>query len=355
MAGRVTIQDIADALGLSRNTVSKAINNTGVIADATRDNILKKAAEMGYKQFSYFSPASMPAVRKNEVGTKNEISLFTTGRLDSSHFASTMLDKLQQQFSEAGYGLAIYRLLLDDIKELRLPVHFNTSRSAGIICTELFDLPYCRMLTELSMPLLFVDSPFVFDQKPLAADILLMDNTTSIYSFVGEMHSRGIRRIGFVGEPKHCRSFYERYCACRTACSIFEIDNDPSFNVNYVSKFPGTYTDDDIFLDFMRKRLSEMDPLPEVLICANDFVAIDTIRTCNDMGIRVPEDIMICGFDDSSESRIFSPSLTSIHIHSQSMGGAAVGIMLSRINEPQADFTTMYVATDLIYRESTGD
>ena len=53
MAERVTIQDIADALGVSRNTVSKAINNTGILADATREKVLKKAMEMGYKQFSY--------------------------------------------------------------------------------------------------------------------------------------------------------------------------------------------------------------------------------------------------------------------------------------------------------------
>ena len=48
MADRITIQDIADALGISRNTVSKAINNTGILADATREKVLKKAAEMGY-------------------------------------------------------------------------------------------------------------------------------------------------------------------------------------------------------------------------------------------------------------------------------------------------------------------
>ena len=59
MAGRVTIQDIADALGVSRNTVSKAINNTGILADATRDRILKKAVEMGYKQFSYVKFANL--------------------------------------------------------------------------------------------------------------------------------------------------------------------------------------------------------------------------------------------------------------------------------------------------------
>ena len=52
MAERITIQDIADALGLSRNTVSKAINNTGLLAESTREKVLQKAMDMGYKQFS---------------------------------------------------------------------------------------------------------------------------------------------------------------------------------------------------------------------------------------------------------------------------------------------------------------
>ena len=55
---RVTIQDIADALGVSRNTVSKAINNSDGLAEATREKILQKAVEMGYKQFSYVAALS---------------------------------------------------------------------------------------------------------------------------------------------------------------------------------------------------------------------------------------------------------------------------------------------------------
>ena len=53
MEKKITIQDIADALGLSRNTVSKALNNTGVLAEDTRQKILEKAAEMGYRRVIY--------------------------------------------------------------------------------------------------------------------------------------------------------------------------------------------------------------------------------------------------------------------------------------------------------------
>lgn len=60
MNKKVTIQDIADALCISRNTVSKAINNADGLADSTREKILQKAVEMGYKQFSYAGSIAIP-------------------------------------------------------------------------------------------------------------------------------------------------------------------------------------------------------------------------------------------------------------------------------------------------------
>ena len=82
---KVTIQDIADALGISRNTVSKAINNSEGLADATRERILQKAVEMGYKQFSYVAslsgsgiPRPVPADPLEPPAASGEIALFTT-------------------------------------------------------------------------------------------------------------------------------------------------------------------------------------------------------------------------------------------------------------------------------------
>ena len=94
MADRITIQDIADALGISRNTVSKAINNTGILADATREKVLKKAAEMGYKQFSYFTAADLD---KRELfvpdsSKKGEIVLLTTVFWGINYFISSIID-----------------------------------------------------------------------------------------------------------------------------------------------------------------------------------------------------------------------------------------------------------------------
>ena len=95
--------------------------------------------------------------------------------------------------------------------------------------------------------------------------------------------------------------------------------------------------------------------LPDVFICANDFIAIDALMVFKQLGISVPKDVYLCGFDDSPESKVMTPSLTTIHIHSQIMGFSAVHLLISRIKEPSLNFRTIHTETSLIYRESTGD
>ena len=82
---KVTIQDIADALGISRNTVSKAINNSDGLADATREKILQKAVEMGYKQFSYIQAQARLGLPSGQQ--KGEIALLIGDVIDGSQGA----------------------------------------------------------------------------------------------------------------------------------------------------------------------------------------------------------------------------------------------------------------------------
>ena len=72
---KVTIQDIADGLGISRNTVSKAINNADGLAEATRKKILQKATEMGYKQFSYIKVHTAWIAEQEKQEKQEEIDL----------------------------------------------------------------------------------------------------------------------------------------------------------------------------------------------------------------------------------------------------------------------------------------
>ena len=345
MPQKVTIQDIADALGLSRNTVSKAINNTGTLADATRERILRKAQEMGYKQFSYMqlSDSFFADQKKAEkLGNKREIALLFTGTLGGSHFATTMIDRFQHDLSMLGFSLSIYRIMPEEIASCRLPEALNLDKTTGILCVEVFDGPYCRMLCGLGIPLLMADGPAIAFEGAFEADMLLMDNHIRVYEFVKEMVYRGKKTIGFVGNIHHCQSFYERFSALNQAAALYGMTET------------GSITDTVGDIDALKKKLDGTE-LPEVYFCANDFVALDLMRALKRKGLSVPEDIWICGYDDSPESRLVSPQLTSIHIHTQAIGQIATNMLYSRILLPESNYCTTYVETHLIYRESTGD
>lgn len=195
MATKVTIQDIANELQLSRNTVSKAINNTGVLADATREKILRKAAEMGYKQFAYlplFQEDTAKAAEHSILPSdKREIAMLTTQFLSSSHFSSMMLDRFQSEIEHLHSCTTIHRISPIELKEKKLPSSLNIQRTAGIICIEVFDYDYAQMLCDLDVPLLFVDTPVMDMRPPLKADRLYMENRIEVQNAVAHMVQRG--------------------------------------------------------------------------------------------------------------------------------------------------------------------
>ena len=337
---RVTIQDIADALGVSRNTVSKAINNASGLSDASRERILQKAIEMGYKQFSYISAQRQKDSESQKENTK-EIALFVGNMIAPAHFASLMLDKLKAELSQLGYTLSTHRVEREDILCGTLPVTFARDQVCAIICREMFDRAYDEMICAVGLPVLFVDGPCKRDGKDLPADQLYMDNTTAITRFVNDMLARDKRRIGFIGDYEHCQSFYERYTAFRCAIIMQNAPVEEQFCIKTSDR------------ECLSEALTALEELPDVFICANDFVADDAIYTLRKLGKSVPEDVMFCGFDDAPNSRIMTPSLTTVHIHTQIIAFTAVQLLLSRIEEPSLNYRIVYTETELIYREST--
>ena len=337
---RVTIQDIADELGISRNTVSKAINNASGLADATRERILEKAIEMGYKQFSYIR-TNARAILRSGVEGKREIALLCGSVISPVHFATLLLDKLKRDLPQYGYTLNTYRVERENFLCRTLPPTFNTSQVSAIICVEMFDRAYDEMICNLGLPVLFVDGPNKRDGIDLPADQLYMDNTTAITRFINDMLVRGKQRIGFIGDYEHCQSFFERYTAYRYAMLMANVPVDERCCIKTNER------------EKLEETLSTLSDFPDVFICANDFVAEDAIYVLRKLGKSVPEDVLFCGFDDSPNSRIMTPTLTTVHIHTQVMAVAAMHLLFSRIEEPNLDYRTVHTETGLIYRDST--
>ncbi|MDO4991274.1 MAG: LacI family DNA-binding transcriptional regulator, partial [Eubacteriales bacterium] len=303
---RVTIQDIADELGISRNTVSKAINNADGLAPTTRERIIEKAIQMGYKQFSYIKETSN-ALPVQPSQRKGEIALLTGNTIAPTHFATLMLDKLKRELSQCGYTLNAHRVERENLLCRTLPMTFDPGQASAIICIEMFDRAYDDMVCSLGLPVLFVDGPNKRDGIDLPADQLYMDNTTAITRFINDMLVQGKQRIGFIGDYEHCQSFFERYTAFRYAMLMAGAPVDERFCIKTSER------------ERMEDALSALTDFPDVFICANDFVAEDAIYALRKLGKSVPEDVLCCGFDDSPNSRIMTPTLTTVHIHTQVM------------------------------------
>ena len=350
MNKKVTIQDIADELGISRNTVSKAINNSEGLADATRERVLQKAVEMGYKQFSYVgalaavsgAAAATATGHPQAQGYRGEIALVTGSFLAHSHFASLMLDKFQREISQLGYTMNTHRVTPVELENKTLPITMNLDQIKAIMCIEMFDWDYDEMLCGLGIPILFVDGPAKRGGRNLPADQLYMDNFTEISRFVNDMLGKGFTKIGFVGDYDHCQSFFERYTAFYLTMLMAGQKVEDHFVIRQNHR------------EELTEIIPDMPELPEIFICANDFVATDLMQALAAAGKRVPEDVRICGFDDSAESRLSKPPLTTVHIHTQVIAYSAVHLLISRIKAPSLDYRTIHTETDLIYRESTG-
>ena len=273
--------------------------------------------------------------------------MLTTQFLSSSHFSSTMLDRFQSEINHLHSGMTIHRISPIELKEKKLPSSLNIQRTAGIICFEVFDYDYAQMLCDLDLPLLFVDSPVMNMRPPLKADRLYMENRIEIQNAVTHMVQRGKKRISFAGDKNHCQSFFERYMAYRDAVEYFGLTEGlstcamPSGQQNYPVSLYET--------------IRRFKTMPDAFVCANDFVAMDLVKALNELGYSVPDDIWVCGFDDSQEASYFAPRLTSIHIHGQIMGYTAANLLMTRIEEPSLNYRTVYTETNLILRESTGD
>lgn len=273
--------------------------------------------------------------------------MLTTQFLSSSHFSSMMLDRFQSEIDHLHSGMTIHRISPIELKEKKLPSSLNIQHTAGIICIEVFDYDYAQMLCDLDVPLLFVDTPVMDMRPPLKADRLYMENRIEIQNAVAHMVQRGKKHISFAGDKNHCQSFFERYMAYKDAVEHFGLTEGlstcamPSGQQNYPVSLYET--------------IRRFKTMPDAFVCANDFVAMDLVKALNELGYSVPDDIWVCGFDDSQEASCFAPHLTSIHIHGQIMGYTAANLLMTRIEEPSLNYRTVYTETNLILRESTGD
>jgi LacI family transcriptional regulator len=348
---KITMQEVADALGLSRNTVSKALNDNPRIPKATRETIIRKATQMGYKHHALIEqpPVSTGGTIAFFTSQKsNREGLFFNSMPDKNHFGSRFLSGFTERMSVHGYTLTIYILRPEDIASCVAPANFELDKISGILCIELFDETYCNFIYTMQKPTLFSDSYVFSPDDPLKADIVMMENSKSTAAMVMHMMDKGKRTVGFIGDYHHCQSFFERWEGYNHALRRNSVELE--------SRYCILESDDKSYGDsvWLLEKLRAMGELPDAFMCANDYIATSILEALKKMGKSIPEDILVAGFDDAAESAFLSPPLSTVHIPSYEMGIIAADTMLRRIQMPDLPFISSYIQTKLVLRESTG-
>ena len=331
---RITMQDIAQACGLSRNTVSKVFNDRGAVPEETRRLVLDKARQLGYTQ--------LPA----ESGQGRSIALLTQHKLLSHNFGAFFITSFTDQISRAGYTLKMYEISRAEIREKRLPPHLDLEETAGILGIELFDRPYLESVCALGKPTVFVDGYPHAAESPINCDFVSMENLASETALVGRMIQSGAKKIGFVGDKNHCNSFYERWVGC---CSALREAGLPIREDLSILAEDGEYYGDPAWL---LRQLEALPEIPDGFACANDYLALHLMTALKKLGLSIPGDVMVAGFDGSMEASVVTPALATARIPSAEIGRLAASVLAQRIRQPDFPYHWTYVKTTPIWGES---
>lgn len=333
---RVTMQAIAEACGLSRNTVSKIFNGRDGVPDSTRELVMAKAQELGYFQ------GTDAAVSSNRI-----IALLTHSNPSLHSFGSSFITNFTDQICRSGYNLKIFEIKDKNYAEKSLPTHFFPDEISGIITVELFDRDYTQMICGLGIPVLLVDSYADAPRELLPCDLVYMENNASTFALTARMIESGAKSLGFVGDINHCTSFRERWYGFQTAVLNSGLELDKSLCI--LADDANPYGE----VDWMLEALNALPRIPDGFVCCNDFIAIRMMQALRRKGLSVPEDVMLTGFDGTTEAEIVSPPLTTAKIFSADIGRTAADILMERIDNPALPCRCTYVRSTPIFTRSS--
>lgn len=338
---KVTMQDIADALDVSRITIWKAFNKPDTVSDTLRSQIMEKAMQMGYSKMPTNSDAS-------PVQTSSSTVSVIVSRPDSSIFWTNIIHHIAKELSKKNINLLYTYAPSSYRSDFFLPGYLTNGTVSGAIVLNIYDNTLIKMISSLPVPKVFYDTVSAFDSSELNGDLILVEGINSVKELTNHLIDKGCRKIGFIGDTSYAKTNYDRYLGFKQAMDEngLKIDSSTCLTSNIaIGEYEETI---DSFLDSQKK-------LPDAFVCASDYVAHFVYQNLERKNIKVPEDIMITGFDQTSEYSNVAEKLTSVNVDTSFIGKRMTRELLQRIDYPDDPFETLYIKTTPVFRESTKD
>lgn len=338
MKKAVTIQDIADALSMSRNTVSKALNGKQVPVK-TRNAVISAAIEMGYKGYK------LAASSETAIGHKRYVILSTRLLMNITFFIA-VLRGIEESLMDYDIDLVQFSIT-NPASFTKFKRYLADAKVDGIICMEFFEPDYITQLLEQGIPLVFFDFPLLDSAPRGSYDIILPESQAAVRQYCMQLiREEGCKTFGFVGDYRHCRSFYERFIGMREALFLSGLPVDLQYS--FLEDDSVGYTP-----ERLTRMLDQLPCLPDCFVAANDSIAINLIAALKSKKIHIPKDVKVVGFDNSPKAKNLNPQLTSFNVDKVALGKKITCLLQDRVSNPSQANQVIYIASKVIVRAST--
>lgn len=333
-----TINDVARLAGVSKATVSAVLNDTGTVKKSTRERVLSVIESLNYRKSGPDTRGGGHQVRSLGLVIKE---------IDNPYYGEVVTGA-RAAAEEAGYTLLVMSSEGAHESERRAVELAQAKGVDGLIITPVLDqtadLSHLFELKRRNLPFVLLEQVM-----GLQASLVDVDNEGASRKAVEFLIRQGHARIAHFAGPAYSMHSEERIDGVRRACSASHI----IFGDDGVVP-AGAHAEDGYRagLEFFRGRAAA--DRPTAVTCYNDLVAIGLCRALVELGIRVPEDVSVVGFDDIQLLDYLPLRLTSVRMPKFQMGHTAAQMLIRHIESRETlPPQKVYLDTELVERDST--
>jgi len=321
----ITIRELAQAANVSIGTVSRALKGQPGLSEQTRAKVLQVAQALGYD------------VGKLRTGKPRRVLFLYNRHIDSlatNQFYSHVLHGAEVACREAGISLSLMSVMPGDdiVSQVR------RQEAEALLAVGFFENETLSAMRACELPLVLADH---FHSGLRCINV---DNVGGSYAATQHLLDGGARRLALIVGPLSHHSVSLRAVGFRRA--LFEAGRlaDPALEM----PMDMSLVYHDAGCDAMRRLLALPEP-PDAVFAYNDQTALGAIEVCNELGLRVPQDIRIVGFDDIDLAGRSQPPLTTVRIDKEALGREAIVALIEGLTSPGEQL----LPVELVVRESS--
>jgi LacI family transcriptional regulator len=332
------MKDIAEALGVSVATVSRALKDSPRIS-AEKRNIIKRYA----REHNFFPNFIAESLRKSRIQPMKIIGVIIPQF--NHYYFSSVLSGIEEAASARGYRILVAQSNESYEREVSICQSFFENKVCGIIVSQAKDTTvyeHFQKLLDQGVPLVF------YDRICTGVDCsrVVVDDYNGAFNAVTHLINTGCRRIAFYGATMKMEISKNRYNGYRDALLKAGLKIDENFIRECDNRQDA---------ELITPELLSQEVVPDAFFAINDDTAIGILYSAKRMGYRIPEDISICGFTNGERAIACDPMLTTVEQRGFKVGSEAVEVLINQVEGiiPRDKVEKRVVKTRLVLRNTT--